>query len=381
MFYNDALVFGGHEVTALHAVKFMLRGKENKIHFVFSAENTRLKTELLKIESVSLVLHTLSFSFRIKSYLLNFLNPVRIKELSTIIAEIGKVEALIAVQGSIEISSFGVYMARKIGVRTISFIPLCYQFKITSKRGSSIGLPYLRDRIAKYLYRMPDFFITVNDISRRQLLIREGIDSSKVHVAYCGVDDRILSLRRSGSRERKVVGLVGRVEFGQKNQLFLVEFLNRYWDRVHLQFEFVVIGDGKDLGRLKKSIIRNGLEDKLKISPWESDPTKLYQMIDILVIPSFFEGIPLVLYEAMCLRIPILASNLPGHLEMLPVEALFDVGDFESFFNMLTSIFSIYTEAVLMLQEERIRSHHTIDTFGESFENAVVGFLSGGNAI
>lgn len=350
----------------------MLKKNESKIHFIFSYENTRLKSELLKIGSENLILHFISFSFRIKSYLLNFFNPFRAKELKNIIQGIGKIDLFIAVQGSIEISSFGVYVARKIGIQTISFIPLCYEFKFISKKGKVFGLPHLRDFIAGYFYHLPEYFITISKYAKEQLSQREKIIESRVAVIYCGVDANLFSIIiEKKKKEKRIVGIIGRVEFGHKNQLFLVEFLKKYWDRISSEFEFVIVGDGKDLLALQKIVQRDGLNDKLKLLPWETDSSVLYSNIDIIVIPSFFEGIPLVLYEAMYLKIPILASNIPGHAEMLPEEVLFSINDFDEFYQKLNSIDSFYTETVLDRNRNYILKNHTIDKFGMEFSNAL----------
>jgi len=379
IFYNDGPVYGGHEVTALHAVKFILKKSEHKIHFIFSEENTRLKSELQKIEDVNLILHFLSFSFRIKSYLFNFLNPFRARELKNIIWGIGKVDLFVGVQGSIEISSFGIYLARKIGIPTLSFIPLCYEFKFISKKGKAFGLPRLRDFVAGYFYNRPDHFITVSKFAKQQLVEREKISESRVAVIYCGVDPGLLSVpKERKKKEKQTVGIIGRVEFGHKNQLFLVEFLKKYYDKVSSVFEFVIVGDGKDLPTLQQLVQRAGLNNKLKLLPWQADPGALYSNIDIVMIPSFFEGIPLVLYEAMYLKIPILASNIPGHAEMLPENVLFSINDFEEFYQRLIAIDSFYTESVLEENRNYILKNHTIDKFGMEFSNTLDELIKNG---
>jgi glycosyltransferase involved in cell wall biosynthesis len=70
---------------------------------------------------------------------------------------------------------------------------------------------------------------------------------------------------------------------------------------------------------LANNVTFHGLLDKV-------DLMKLYQTADVYIQPSFAEGIPRAAIEAMSFGLPVVATTLPGFLEILPNECLVPVG-------------------------------------------------------
>lgn len=63
---------------------------------------------------------------------------------------------------------------------------------------------------------------------------------------------------------------------------------------------------------------------ELYMHGWSQEPWDIAYNTDLLLIPSRFEGVPLVMLEALSLGIPILASNRDGMQEYLTADSLFD---------------------------------------------------------
>ena len=85
---------------------------------------------------------------------------------------------------------------------------------------------------------------------------------------------------------------------------------------------FVFVGDGEDLSEAKALKIRFGLDKKALFlgSKPNSEILKLYQISDVFINPSFTEGFPRVLIEAMACGLPIVTTDAGGTKDILSEE-------------------------------------------------------------
>lgn len=100
-----------------------------------------------------------------------------------------------------------------------------------------------------------------------------------------------------------VWGHVGRF-VKAKNHAFLVKCFN-YFSIGHSETRLVSLGDGPLFNEIKESTSN----DKILFLGSLQNTSKFYSMFDVLVFPSFFEGLPFVLVEAQASGLPIIASD------------------------------------------------------------------------
>lgn len=94
-----------------------------------------------------------------------------------------------------------------------------------------------------------------------------------------------------------VIGHVGRFDTN-KNQIFLINMFKKYLD-LNDNSLLILIGIGSLLENVKKEALKLGINDKILFLGEKEDANKLYNMFDIFVLPSFNEGNPLTLIEAL----------------------------------------------------------------------------------
>ncbi len=80
---------------------------------------------------------------------------------------------------------------------------------------------------------------------------------------------------------------------------------------------FVVVGGGPLEKRIKDEVARRGLGDRVILAGERADALDLLSAFDLFVLPSLWEGLPLVLIEAAALGKPIIATNIDGSREII----------------------------------------------------------------
>jgi glycosyltransferase involved in cell wall biosynthesis len=153
----------------------------------------------------------------------------------------------------------------------------------------------------------------------RTQCISSGVPADHCVVIPNGVDlaryVRTISLadakRRLGfSPDRLLVGCVARLA-PEKNLALLVTAIDELISR-GVKCDLVIAGEGPERGRLESLIRSRAHFCHLHVLGHRSDVVALYQAMDIFVLPSLREGLPLALLEAMSCGVPVVASHVGG---------------------------------------------------------------------
>ena len=135
-------------------------------------------------------------------------------------------------------------------------------------------------------------------------VIKNGIDSEKF-----AFDPAVRKRMREeyGLTDKFVVGNVARfVE--QKNHAFLLEIFKRILDLQPSAILFL-IGSGPLMDDIKRRAADLDILDKVVFSGEHSNMPDYYQMMDVFVLPSLFEGLGIVNIEAQCSGLPCVVSS------------------------------------------------------------------------
>ena len=107
--------------------------------------------------------------------------------------------------------------------------------------------------------------------------------------------------------DKLVVGFVGRLE-QPKNFEFIMELANDLVKKDYA-FSFVIIGDGSKRVFIENKIKEYGIENNFFLIGFQNNVEDWLQMMDVFILPSYFEGFPLVLIEAQVSGIKCLTSK------------------------------------------------------------------------
>jgi glycosyltransferase involved in cell wall biosynthesis len=155
----------------------------------------------------------------------------------------------------------------------------------------------------------------------------------------------------------------------QKGQLLLIEAAQALASR-GVAFELVLAGDGELRGPIEALIARHGLQAQVRITGWISSAQVRDEILAAraLVLPSFAEGLPVVIMEAMALRRPVLTTYVAGIPELVREGEngwLFPAGSVEALAEAMLDCLQQPAEVLQRMGEaayQRVLKRHDIDT-------------------
>ncbi len=94
----------------------------------------------------------------------------------------------------------------------------------------------------------------------------------------------------------------------QKNHTFLIDIFEKFHSQ-NKNSKLLLIGDGPFLSDIQNKVSALGLQESVIFAGKRTACHRLYQAMDLFVLPSLWEGLPLVIMEAQAAGLPILAST------------------------------------------------------------------------
>ena len=193
---------------------------------------------------------------------------------------------------------------------TLSGIP--YSFTI---HGPDIFYQPMRWRIDEKIARAA-FVACISDFCRSQaMLFSERQHWDKLHVVHCGIDPARYDTPSTAPGDHLLfVGRLAAVK-GVPVLFDALAIARQTRPNLHL----TLIGDGPERKMLEAEATTLGLTDAVTFAGYRtSDEVALaLRDTDALVLPSFAEGLPVVLMEAMAARVPVIATRIAGIPELV----------------------------------------------------------------
>ncbi len=217
--------------------------------------------------------------------------------------------------------------------------------------------------------RRAAFVAAVSSYGRSQLFRWVAHDQwAKVKVVHCGLERSFHEVAPVGVPTAPRLVCVGRL-CEQKGQLLLLEAARLLAAR-SITFELVLAGDGEMRGQIEALIARHGLQQQVRITGWISSAQVRDEILAAraLVLPSFAEGLPVVIMEAMALRRPVLTTYVAGIPELVrPGENgwLFPAGAVDELAAAMADCLAQPAETLQRMGEaarQRVLQRHDIDT-------------------
>lgn len=162
------------------------------------------------------------------------------------------------------------------------------------------------------------FVVAISAFGRSQLYRHTSREHwAKVREVHCGVDPAFHRAPPQPVPTARRLVCVGRLSI-DKAQLLLVQAIARLAARVS-DFELVLAGDGPLRSDVETLIASHHLQGKVRITGWIAGAQVREEILAsrALVLPSFAEGLPVVIMEAMALRRPVITTYIAGIPELV----------------------------------------------------------------
>ena len=146
----------------------------------------------------------------------------------------------------------------------------------------------------------------------RALVVPTGVDVRRFHP---GADCSALREELGISRQHRLVGAVGSL-VPQKGHRFLVEAAAMVIEQMP-HTSFIIAGDGPLRDELQARVAELGLGRRFQLLGMRDDVPRVLSSLDLFVMPSLWEGLPYALLEAMAVGVPVVATRIPGLVDLV----------------------------------------------------------------
>jgi glycosyltransferase involved in cell wall biosynthesis len=311
---QDSLDFGGHEAMFLRFLPALIEARAfNRIAIRYPAGNTRLRDRLAPFAGAAFEAQGWGFAKRGgEPYLADFRRRYGAACRALLAAE--KPSAVLLLQGRIENCAVPMLAAPRDQF-VVSYVPMAH-------RMAEIGRAAVPgDMIRRRLYGRPNRFIVPGRSIVAQIESAGG--RAPVMVVDNVVDppprpDRDAARAALGlAANAKVALFLGRLDVRQKGLDTLAAAIRAQAARLK-GWTFLIVGAGE--GAATFDALARDLAGRvdLRSIPWTDRPQDPLTAADLLLMPSRWEGVPLVMLEAMTYGVPILGSGIDVFRDYLP---------------------------------------------------------------
>jgi glycosyltransferase involved in cell wall biosynthesis len=278
----------------------------------------------------------------------------------------------VVAEGCLLSQALFVGLARLLGLRVAVYVPLVDSFAAMGLKRAG-----LKDWLMRWVYgNLPQAWITITG------------EQAEGFARWAGVRRPVFALPNTVAPAIEVRGDAGNTEREESDgpgplRILVLGRLDAHHKGLDLLFDHLeadpssfpgiridLVGDGPYGAEIERRRQASPpLARRVSVQAW-SDPVRAMAEHDVLLLPSRFEGVPLVMLEAMALGLPVVASDLPGTRAYLPEDCLFPIGDLARAFEIIRGLASSAERAELAGRNRRVFAERAS---GTAFAAAVAG--------
>lgn len=168
-----------------------------------------------------------------------------------------------------------------------------------------------------------------------------GINSSKF--PFCTTQNKIYFREKCNISKNDFI-LIYVAEFSErKNQKFLIDSMKKLVNEGYSNIKLYLLGDGMLLDEIKSYSESLAINNNIIFKGYVSEVCDYYNICDVCVSSSRIEGLPFNIMEAMSTGLPVIASKIKGHIDLVNHSSngfLYDFNDIYSFCNYVKELYN-----------------------------------------
>ncbi len=209
-----------------------------------------------------------------------------------------------------------IIVARFAGARVI--IGSIYSVQILSSRYPFVK--HIKKFLSMLILKNVNYFVTDSAFSSKLLIKNYKISKDKVSVVYYGFEPSVINaalISKPKSKGNIDIGIVSRLVKDKGHSMLIDVFSGIAANRNDVRL--FIIGDGPIRETLEKQARATSFSDRVLFTGFVTNEKKFeyFRMLDLFVLPSFYESMPLSVLEAMLFSSPIITTCVGGIPEIV----------------------------------------------------------------
>lgn len=202
-----------------------------------------------------------------------------------------------------------------------------------------------------------------DDMPDKSAIVPNGIDPQRFKFSV--IDKEQIRRKLGIADEKIVVGHVGRFS-EQKNQDFFIKLIKE----LDKKFVVLCIGEGETKELILKKIKKEKLEKRFVIIDVQSDIEKYYSAMDVFLMPSMFEGLPIVAVEAQCNGLTcIFSNNVSRQIDLSGKSKFIGLDRIDAWINALKNMNFTRYNGVDVIEKAGFSIRNTVQIISKIMEN------------
>lgn len=374
VFVDDAHTFGGAQIALAWAIRTILSETGDQVLCV-STDRTRQAIE--EVAGISARLEFMECPAALPFNILTF--PLRIPGWISLLLRIRRrgVHAWWLSLPDIQFCLAPLVVLRCMGESPIGWLHNTERAIFFFPRGSRWRrtLCRLRDWLSeRFVFSLYSLLLTPSRATASELSARlRNTGRPLLDHLYCPPigDPSLVRKSEQGnslpqSEETINLWMIGRIEFGHKNNLLALELLSHLL-RQGAAAKLTVVGDGPDRANLEVHAREFGLEDRVSFVGWKADPWDSVPQHSVVVIPSLYESMCIVAREAMLRGIGLVVSPIDVFHEWIPAALIAPSFSADVFAKTLFGVLGLPAEQLRAMYDTAL-ARFSAATFAEAFK-------------